>query len=465
MEDGQVLHMSPYAAQIEKFADSLKRLSQVAVQIEEKKKSFTEEEIYEIFYKIQNTVCLRCEKRGLCWEDNLDQTYQIGYEILSAVDNYGDEMTTEAKRKLQQCCEDAPRFLRGLLEAFHEARKNLIWNNRIIRSRENNAVQMDIFSEILRVTSKEMEDSMVSDERLEKKIISALKKKGARVLSIYMMLSQEGKMEVHLTMRAMPEACLTLKMIGKEVSAAMGRAMTAVGTSAQVLGKDYENIICMEKTKFHSLYGVARLGKSASNISGDNFMAAELPGAKQCFALSDGMGSGEEACRESTLVIELLEELLEAGFPEKLAVQMINATLIMGREEICYSTIDMTVLDFYTGKCQFIKAGASSTFIKRKETVEHLVSTSLPVGVVSKLEIDCEERMLESGDFVVMMTDGIMDALPVKEQEILLETIIGGTKMNNPKEMAAHILQQILNFTGEEPQDDMTVLVVGIWEK
>lgn len=465
MEDGQVLHMSPYATQIEKFADSLKRLSQVSVQIEKKRKTFTEDQIHEIFTKIQNTVCTRCEMRAYCWEENVSDTYQMSYEILSAIDNYGDEMNTESKRKLQQNCIESSRFLRSLLEAFHEARRNLIWNNRIVRSRENNAIQMDIFSEILRVTSKEMEDSILSDERLEKRMVTVLKKKGVRVLSINMMLSQIGKMEVHLTMRAMPDACITLKMIAKEVSEVLGKTMTTKGPSAQILGKEYETIVCIEKTKFHSLYGVARLGKNASKVSGDNFMVAELPGGRQCYALSDGMGSGKEACLESTLVIELLEELLEAGFPEKLAVQMINATLIVGREEICYSTIDMAVLDFYTGSCELIKAGASSTFIKRKDRIEHLVSTSLPVGVVAKLEIDYAKRELDSGDFIVMMTDGIIDALPVKEQEILLETIIGGTTINNPKEMASHILQQILNFTGDEPQDDMTVLVVGIWEK
>ena len=43
----------------------------------------------------------------------------------------------------------------------------------------------------------------------------------------------------------------------------------------------------------------------------------ELPGGKKAAALSDGMGAGETACKESTLVIELLEELLAAGFPGK----------------------------------------------------------------------------------------------------------------------------------------------------
>lgn len=157
--------------------------------------------------------------------------------------------------------------------------------------------------------------------------------------------------------------------------------------------------------------------------------------------------------------------MLEAGFPEKMAIQMINTTLVMGREEIHYSTIDMSIFNLYTGNCEIVKAGASSTFIKKKDKVEHLSSTSLPVGVVQKIEVDTVMRQLEDGDFVIMVTDGIMDALPVGEQDVLLETIIQGTVMINPKEMAQHILQQVLNWTGKPPQDDMTVLVVGIWKR
>ena len=57
-----------------------------------------------------------------------------------------------------------------------------------------------------------------------------------------------------------------------------------------------------------------------------------------------------------------------------------------------------------------------------------------------------------------------LDALPVGEQDLLLETIIQGTTIANPKEMAHHILEQVLAWTGKEPADDMTVLAVGIWE-
>ena len=64
-----------------------------------------------------------------------------------------------------------------------------------------------------------------------------------------------------------------------------------------------------------------------------------------------------------------------------------------------------------------------------------------------------------------MMTDGVLDALPVAEQDVILSTIIGGSDLGNPRELAQHILKQVMNWTGEAPQDDMTVLVAGVWRR
>ncbi len=464
MEDGQALHTSPYVVQIEKFADSLKQLSHTFLKLEEKKRSFTNEEVEDMFDKVKEKVCGNCEKCSWCWGDNFVHTYQMGYEILSAVDHYGNELNTETKRKLQQRCIMAPRFLREMLEAFHDARQNLMWNNRIVQSREGCAIQMDTFADMIRSTAKELEDSMFTDERLEKKISAHLKKKGIRVLYTNFFMNREGKYEIHVTARAAQNTCVTTKELVKSISEVIGRRFVPEGNQCPVLGKEYMTVICMEGPGYCTLQGVARIGKGCCQISGDNFMMMELPGGRQGVALSDGMGAGEKACKESTLVIELLEELLEAGFPEKTAIQMINTTLVMGREEIHFSTVDMSIFDLYTGSCELIKAGASSTFIKKQNKVEHISSSSLPIGVMNSIEIESVKRQLGDGDFVIMVTDGVMDALPVGEQDILLETIIKGTAINNPKELAHHILEQVLNWTGEEPLDDMTVLVVGMWE-
>ena len=70
---------------------------------------------------------------------------------------------------------------------------------------------------------------------------------------------------------------------------------------------------------------------------------------------------------------------------------------------------------------------------------------------------------MKDGDMVIMVTDGVTDALPVGEQEFLMKVIIEGTQKNNPKEIAQHVLEQVLQCSGETPLDDMTVLAVGIW--
>lgn len=142
---------------------------------------------------------------------------------------------------------------------------------------------------------------------------------------------------------------------------------------------------------------------------------------------------------------------------------MLNTAMVMGREEVRFSTIDMGQFDLYTGKCEFSKAGASTTFIKYKDKVESIKSTSLPMGVMAKLEVDYTERQLQDGDMVIMVTDGVMDALPVGEQDFLMQMIIEGTQLQNPKELAHHILEQVLECSGQVPLDDMTVVVVGMW--
>ncbi len=465
MSEGQILHESPYVEQIEKYADSLQRLSQMFLRLEEKKDAFSNEEVEAMFSRVRDKVCGRCGKCDWCWGENFIHTYQMGYDILSAVDHYGNELNTEVKRRLMQQCEKAPRFLREMLAGFHEARQNIIWVNRMARSRECCAIQLDTFADMIRSSARELENSIFSDDRLKKKLEGALRKKGLRVLGIRFFMNPEGKYEIHVTARTLAGQTIPVKEVVKTVTETTGRRFVLPGGSTGTVGPEYVTVVCREGTAFYTMQGMAKIGKGCSRISGDNFALLDLQGGRQAAILSDGMGAGEDACRESTMVIELLEELLGAGFPEKAAIRMLNAALVMGREEIHYSTVDMTIFDLYTGTCEIVKAGASSTFIKKSGQIEHLSSSSLPIGVVNRIEIDAATRQLDDGDFVIMVTDGVLDALPVGEQDILLETIIQGTDMCNPKELAHHVLEQVLAWTGKEPMDDMTVLAAGIWRE
>ena len=202
--------------------------------------------------------------------------------------------------------------------------------------------------------------------------------------------------------------------------------------------------------------------KGQERISGDNFSLYHCREGQFIGALSDGMGSGLTAYRESERVMDLLEQFMEAGFTKETAVRMINSALTLRAEAQVFSTIDISSFDLYTGVCEFLKVGASTTFIRRENWVETISSTSLPAGVFQKLDLDCTSKKLYDGDMVIMVTDGIMDALPTAHQESMMKDIILEHKTGNPGELASYILRRVQQYGNREPADDMTVLVMSL---
>lgn len=457
--------LNPYVIQMDKFADSLMHLSKTFLTMEGYKGTFSKDELDTMFTKITDKVCENCERKETCLQENRVHTYQMMYEILCAVEEYGAEINVELKRKLQKKCLLAPRFLRETLEVFENAKQILMWNNKIVQNREGYAGQLNSFAKVIQYTTRELDAGIFEDEHLEKKLKNQLKKYGVRMLSSVFYITPAGKYEIHLTVKAMKGHCVATKELASVVGGCVGRIMMPEQGERPIVGGEYCTIACVEGARYHTLQGVAKIGKDCEMISGDTFLMTDLPGGKKGVALSDGMGSGEDAFRESTMVVEMLEELLEAGFPVKTAIQMMNTALVIGREEVRFSTIDVSLFDLYSGTCEFVKAGASTTFIKRNDEVEGISSTTLPIGVIQDIEIDAKEKELESGDFVIMVTDGVMDALPPGEQETLMSTFIREADIINPKEMAHHLLGRVLEWTGEKPMDDMTILAIGIWKK
>ena len=456
--------INPYVVQMDKFADSLVHLSKTFLTLEEYKGTFSKDEVEEMFRKVTNKVCENCEKREWCLGENRVYTYQTLCEILCTVEEYGAELNVELKRSLQKRCIKAPRFLRETLETYENAKKIMMWSNKIVQNREGYARQLNRFAKILQHTTRELDAGIFEDEHLEKRLKTQLKKGGARMLSSVFYMTSQGKYEVHLTVKSMKGHVIATKELAALVGTCTGRTMTPQLGERPLVGEEYCTVACVESARYHTLQGVAKIGKGCEKISGDTFLMTDLPEGKKGIALSDGMGSGEEAFRESKMVVEMLEELLEAGFPVTMAVQLMNTALVIAREEVRFSTIDASLFDLYNGTCEFVKAGASTTFIKRKDKVETINSATLPVGVIRELELEPVEKKLESGDFVIMVTDGVLDSLPVGEQDSLMSKFIQDADIVNPKELAHHILEQVLEWTQEVPVDDMTVLAIGIWE-
>ena len=156
---------------------------------------------------------------------------------------------------------------------------------------------------------------------------------------------------------------------------------------------------------------------------------------------------------------------LSSGFSQETAAKMVNSALVLKGEEGMFSTVDICAVDLYTGICNFLKAGAASTFIKRDHWVESITSESLAAGLVQQIDFDTASRKLYHGDYLIMMTDGVLDALPDQKEEETMKEIIMDVHEESPKDFGRGILERVLGYSDYHARDDMTVLVCGLYRK
>src|SRR5690606_19607729 len=129
-----------------------------------------------------------------------------------------------------------------------------------------------------------------------------------------------------------------------------------------------------------------------------------------------------------------------------------------------FTTLDLGFIDLYTGKFQMIKTGAPATFIKKKDRVEVINSSSLPVGMLKEVDFNIYEEYIEDGDIIIMMSDGVLDSCEdVGNREKWMKDFIMNLDSINPQTIAKKILDKAkTNATSN--RDDMTVLVTKVWK-
>ena len=110
-----------------------------------------------------------------------------------------------------------------------------------------------------------------------------------------------------------------------------------------------------------------------------------------------------------------------------------------------------------------MKNGAAATWIRRGKGVERIEGQALPVGVYQEAEPYFEKTEIYSGDYVIMMTDGIVDAFAGREEE--LERLLQEQRIVNPQELAEYIVDEAVAQSGGKVNDDMSVVVAAVWER
>ena len=167
---------------------------------------------------------------------------------------------------------------------------------------------------------------------------------------------------------------------------------------------------------------------------------------------------------------ELFEDFMESGFDKETSVKLINSALLLKSScdisEESFSTLDICAIDLHDGRAEFLKVGASSTFIVSNGSVDAIRSYSLPVGILETVEPESTTRRVRHGDMIIMMTDGVLDSCVTEEhKENWVINAMSRFSSTNPQYVADYLLEEAKKNYVENIKDDMTILVARLWEK
>ncbi len=354
-----------------------------------------------------------------------------------------------------------------------EDRQDYICQRKLQENQELLAEHLKEMAHIMAQVAKETCLYHPMGERRYRQMSRLLKESGILLKNFFELEHEDRHLEISLTMRTASDKYtkfgerehISVEDVAGFLSEAMNVKLRAAKGAPIYLTPEWDTYCFFEEPSFHLLTGVAKAVKETEKVSGDNYSFYEEEHGRRVVILSDGMGSGEKASRDSGRVIEMTERLLEAGFRKESALQMVNGALAASGQEENMSTLDICDINLYTAECEFIKVGAACTYIKRGRLVDRLSAQNFPLGVFGQLETETLYRTLQNGDYIIMLSDGILDALSQGIGEEILPEIIGKIEDSNPNEIANQILAYCLKQSRGQIRDDMTVLVTGVWDK
>ena len=456
---------NPQKEKVERYAASFRKLADSFYGLPYRKDYLSSGQVESIIRETSDEICSRCYQREICWGAQSRDTYRGSEEMIRSMEEGNPEKIQETKSGWMSICSRFSQYYEALGNAYMRERQQLLFDNRMIESRLAVAQQLQEMSKIIDMVAEDLYDISPADQPLVNELQKLLGKRHIIVKQIWVMDKVEGRRQIFLTMRARSGQCISVNEVAQLLSQEFGTPMAAAGGGRRIVNGEYHTVHFVEDVSYQILYGVAKLTKEQEKVSGDNYICRQEDAGRFVMCLSDGMGSGVEACRESEEVVELLEQFLESGFSQETAAKMVNSALVMKGQDGKFSTVDICAVDLYTGICNFLKAGASATFIKRDHWVEAISSESLAAGLMQQVDFETSSRKLYHGDYLIMMTDGVLDALPAMREEETMKEIIMEIHEETPKEMSRGILERVLGYSDYCARDDMTVLVAGMWKK
>lgn len=449
----------------EMFNDLAEAFGSIAVAAKEKSR---DDELNRALALIGERVCGSCLNRGDCWENNFYRTYQAMLDIMAK----GQKEPLKENNlplSIKKNCVRKAELSETVNMVVESNRALFFWQKKLADHRQMVTDQMRAAGTIISNLASEIAKEPRSDHELAYELRTKAALLDCRLEHVRVTgTKRTTKVE------ACKKPCngnRECKNTVLPLAANLTQEKLVLHAECGNLNKNTKCKLTMQvASRLSVITGVASAAKEPQEICGDTFAVVPLNKGKIALMLSDGMGSGSKAAGESNMAVGFLKKLLAVGFDVDVAVKTVNSLLLIKTPEESFATVDMAIIDTYSGETEFLKVGSAPSYIKRVREVNTIQSSSLPIGIVHQIEIEPIKTVIVSGDILVMVSDGIADVMAGgprrgNEGESWVPNFLRRIDSSDPQDIADHLLRKAIELSGGRLRDDMTVLVAKVLQQ
>ena len=410
------------------------------------------------FNEVISSACIGCSSKAKCFKNKDSKGYFYMTKMLDTAFKNGKVSLLTLPPEFKNECKRSSSFAEKFNSAFAVIKTERQWASKLDECRSLVAEQLGALSQSLKKESSrcrlkidthteealwtEFDKIMLYPER----IIAEKYPGGNFCISVYM---PSGKIESD-----------TEDKITKIVSETVACNLVCANPKAD--GTSYVYSFYPSK-KFTLSTGSASRCKEDEKISGDSFSVVKGEGSCVNIILSDGMGSGSGAARESKTVAELTEKFLNAGVESRIAVKLVNSSLLLRSVRDSFSTVDLCSVNLADAQFEIIKLGAAKSYIKSGKQISCIKPASLPAGILIDTDAETHHFSIDSDTVIVLMSDGIADIeLKYPQYEGWIESELEKINTSNPQLLATKLVERASALVDNKIFDDMTVVAVSI---
>ena len=409
-----------------------------------------------VYDRAAEAVCAACPKKSECWQTRYMDTLTMLNDATAAMRRRGRLEPGDLGERFRENCPSHESFT----AAVNMELRALIYRRqlkaRLEESRTAAYGQYRYLACVLDAVSEDLRSSAGPDPLAERRLLRYL---NSRDMDARVAVFRDPGGRLRATIES---ARLGVLLKEKDYLEELSRTLGVRLCRPAALNRETDRLVLMEAEPLAVSVGVAAMKKEGEPVSGDRGTYFKTEQGILCVLLSDGMGSGEKAAKDSISVVRILERFLRSGVEPATAMKMLNSVMLLRNGDAWgYATVDLMCVDLFTGHTGFYKYGAAPSYIRTGKTVRRVKGASMAAGILAGdgEAPDVVRMRLRPGGVALIASDGVV----TREDDGWIKDLLLAFDGTDTRALARDVIRQAGEKYGYS--DDMTVLAVRVEER